>query len=108
MAKLKLSLNELKLILPEINSICDKWYHIGLALDLPVDYLEDLDTQLSDDKIDVGSCLRKVLVEWIKSDQATWPILIKVLSSDLVKGKRVASVLQRKYGGSSPGKYLAF
>ena len=101
----QLSLNELKLILSEVSSICDKWYCIGFELDLPVDYLEDLDTQLSDKKIDVGSCLRKVLVEWIKTNQATWPTLTKALSGDLVKEEGLASVLQRKYSGSSLGEH---
>ena len=103
MAKV-LSLNELKLILPEIHNVCDKWYSIGLELDLSVDYLEDLDTKLSDDKIDVSTCLRKVLVEWLKSNQATWSTLIEVLNSDIVKGNALANVLQKKYSTLSVGK----
>lgn len=102
----ELSLNELKLVLSEISSICDKWYCIGFELDLPVDYLEDLDTQLTDKQIDVARCLRKVLVEWIKSNQATWPTLIRALSGDLVKEEGLASVLQRKYSGSSFGECM--
>ena len=101
----KLSLDELKLVLSEVSSVCDKWYCIGFELDLPVDYLEDLDAQLSDEKIDVGSCLRKVLVEWIKSNQATWSTLIKALSGDFVREERLASILQRKYRGSSHGEH---
>lgn len=93
----KLSLNELKLVLSEVSSICEKWYCIGFELDLPIDFLEDLDTQLCDEKIDVGSCLRKVLVEWIKSNQATWLTLIKALGGDLVGEGGLASVLQKKY-----------
>ena len=95
----KLSLVELKLVLSEVSSVCEKWYCIGFELDLPVDYLEDLDTQLFEEKIDVGSCLRKVLVKWIKSNQATWSTLIKALGGDLVREERLASVLQRKYSG---------
>lgn len=101
----KLSMDKLKLVLSEVSSVCDKWYCIGFELDLPVDYLEDLDTQLFDEKIDVVSCLREVLVEWIKSNQATWPALIKALSGDFVREERLASVLQRKYSGSSLGEY---
>ena len=104
----KLSLDELKLVLSEISSVCEKWYCIGFELDLPVDYLEDLDAQLSAEKIDVGSCLRKVLVKWIKSKQATWSTLIKALGCDLVREEGLASVLQKKYGTSSLGEHLVY
>lgn len=102
----KLSLDELKLVLSEVSSVCEKWYCIGYELDLPVDYLEDLDTQLSAEKIDVGSCLRKVLVKWIKSKQATWSTLIKALGGDLVGEEGLASGLHQKYGASSLGEHF--
>ena len=101
----KLSLKELKVILLELQSVCDKWYDIGLQLDQPVDFLEDLDNKLARQKLDVGTCLRKVLVEWLKSHQATWSILVEALKSDLVKEKRLANTLQRTYGKSSSSKY---
>ena len=102
----KLSLNDLKLILQEVQSAGNKWYDIGLQLDLSVDFLEDLDSKLSKKKIDVTTCLRKVLVEWLKSNQASWLLLIRALRSDLVKGKKLANALQRKYGVPSLGKLL--
>ncbi len=101
----KLSLDELKFVHSEISSVCEKWYCIGFELDLPVDYLEDLDTQFADEKVDIGGCLRKVLVKWIKSKQATWSALIKALGGDLVREEGLASVLQRKYGNSSLGEH---
>ena len=89
-----LTLNDLKLIFTELHEVCDKWYGIGLELDLSVDYLEDLEANFS---VDESTCLRKVLVEWLKSKQATWASLIKVLNSDIVKGSPLAKALQRKY-----------
>lgn len=96
--------NDLKTILPELQSVCDKWYNIGLQMDLPVDYLEELDSKLSSHKVQVGTCLKRVLVEWLNSNQATWQILIKVLNSDLVKETKISENLQRRYAVSSQSK----
>ena len=97
-----LSLTDLKVILTELQDVCDKWYGIGLEMELPVDYLEDLDAE----DFDASTCLRKVLVEWLKSKKGTWQSLVKVLNSDIVKGKALAEVLQKKYSTSSAGNVI--
>ena len=93
-------MNDLKLIFSELHDVCDKWYSIGLELDLSVDYLEDLDIKHSGDKT---TCLRKVLVEWLKSNEATWLMLIEVLNSSIVQEQSLAEFLRKKYGASGKG-----
>ena len=100
----KLTPSDIKVLLPELHSICDKWYNIGLQLDLSVDYLEELDSKLFTHKVHVSTCLKRVLVRWLKSNQPTWQALIKVLNSDLVKEKHIADVLRKKYNAISLGK----
>lgn len=95
-----LSLSDLKLVFTELHELCDKWYGIGFELNLSVDFLEDLEANYS---TDVSTCLRKVLVEWLKSKQATWAVLVNVLNSDMVKGSPLAKVLEEKYNTPSLG-----
>ena len=86
-----LELNDLKKVRDELHDIRAKWYDIGLSLDVPAEILE---TITSDDQ---NTCLRQVLVTWLKSGKATWLALCQALRHRTVGQVELAATLQAKY-----------
>ena len=90
-----LGLNDLRKVLDELYTICSKWYYIGLRLDVPAEMLEKIeaDTEANDHH----SCLRKVIVDWLKTGKATWLALCQALRHFTIDQAKLADTIQAKY-----------
>lgn len=86
-----LGVNDLPKVLDELYDIRDKWYNLGLRLNVPTEKLESLTSH------DQDSCFRQVLVDWLKSGKATWWTLCEALSHRTVGQEGLAKLLQAKY-----------
>ena len=86
-----LGLNDLPTVLDELYDIRDKWYNLGLRLNVSTEKLESLTSH------DQDSCFRQVLVNWLKSGKATWLALCQALSHRTVGQEELARKLQTKY-----------
>lgn len=91
----KLTTSDVKTILEELaNEAASKWYQIGIQLEVPPDQLNSLRQQnTSDDK----AKLCYVLVSWLKSGNASWEALCKVLESGTIGEKALADKLKEDY-----------
>ena len=87
-----LGLNDLPTVLDELYDIRDKWYNVGLRLDVPTEKLESI--LISHDR---DNCFRQVLVLWLKSGKATWLGLCQALRHRTVGRVKLAATLQTKY-----------
>ena len=87
-----LGLNDLPTVLDELYDIRDKWYNLGLRLDVPTKKLESILTSH-----DLDNCFRQVLVLWLKSGKATWSALCQALGHRTVGQVELAATLQAKY-----------
>ena len=85
----------------ELFSVRDKWYDIGLELNIPFQMLNVIE---KDNPNNCSSCLRKMLMEWLSSSSPdpSWSGLVEALSSEPVGEKRLAREIHCKYCG--PGK----
>ena len=92
---MSLSVNDLKVLFPELYPARTKWYDIGLMLGVPVDTLESIQSETDD----VGACLRKMLLCALKSvnPKLTWKHIIDALKSVVVSEERLADKLSGKY-----------
>ena len=90
-----LEVNHLRKVLDELYSIRSKWYNIGLRLDVPAEMLEKIaaDTEANDHH----SCLRKVIVDWLKTGKATWLALCQALRHCTIDRAKLADTIQAKY-----------
>ena len=80
----------------EIFSVRDKWYDIGVELNIPYTTLNVIEKDCPNNCAD---CLRKMLVAWLSSDSPppSWSALVEALSSEPVGEKRLAGEIQTKY-----------
>ena len=90
---MSLVLNDLAVVLDELHDVRKMWYEIGLRLQLPV---EDLETISSEHKNDQHS-LRRVVLLWLKSGNATWIKLCDALSNRMVGEMTMADKLRERY-----------
>ena len=86
-----LGVNDLLKVLDELYDIRAKWYDIGLRLNVPVETLEKIKAP------DDNSCLRQVLIIWLRSGKATWLDLCQALRHRTLGQGRLADSLQAKY-----------
>ena len=93
---MSLSVNDLKVLFPALYPARTKWYDIGLLLDVPVD---TLDTIKSENKDDLGACLREMLHYALKSGdrKLTWKRVVDALKNDIVGDAELADSLSRNY-----------
>ena len=80
----------------ELNTICAKWYNIGMQLRVNVD---TLDAIKHDNQNNSSVCLRETLKTWLKTcpQNPTWNNIIDVLGSSVVGEGRLALYLEGKY-----------
>ena len=90
-----LCLNDLRQVLSELFPVRTKWYNIGLELAVPV---ETLETIKSENKDDLGACLRETLLCSLKSanPKLTWKRITEALASVLVGEGQLAKELEIK------------
>ena len=91
-----LSLKDLRVVLTELHKVRDKWYNLGLQLQVSVIELQKIEAEY---KTDTGTCLRKMLIKRLELGNASWESLCEALQSTLVLGgdAALAITLQKKY-----------
>ena len=94
---MSLSVNDLRVLFPELYPARTKWYDIGLMLGVPVDTLDSIQSETDD----MGACLRKMLASALKSmnPKLTWKHIIDALKSVVVSEESLAETLSGKYCG---------
>ena len=105
---MELSINDLGDVWEAVFDVCEKWYEIGLKLNVPDGLLQCIKKEHSDFK----DRLREILREWLKmATERTWPILVQALRSRIVSEMDLASTIETKYcprprGSPVPDKVL--
>ena len=94
---MSLSVDDLKVVLQELYPAQNKYYEIGLLLDVPVATLE---TIKSENKDDLGACLRETLIYALKNrvPQLTWKQITDALKNKMVSEGHLADTLSSKEG----------
>ena len=90
---MSLVLNDLAVVLDELHDVRKLWYEIGLRLNVSV---EDLETISSEHKSDQHS-LRRVVLLWLKSGNATWCDLCKALRNRTIGKSALGDSLRERY-----------
>ena len=89
-----LTLNDLGLLLEELMVVCQKWYVLGLMLNVSVQTLDRIRAQFPDSR----DQLLEMLKTWlITSDNASWKTVTDALRSKSVEAYQLAGGLERKY-----------
>ena len=88
-----LTLSDLGAVLTELYCVRDKWYNIGLQLNVPVAELQRIE---SEHKGNYTTCLRQMLIKWLESGQANWKSLCDALHNPIVLAA-LANTLMKKY-----------
>ena len=79
----------------ELNGISDKWFEIGLRLNVPSSILNTIRRVNADDK---EVCLMKMCDEWLQREvDPSWSDVVEALESRFVTEQRVADVIQMRY-----------
>ncbi len=92
-AAVDLSLNDLGKVYEAVHEASTKWYKIGLMLDVPVVFLEEIRTDIT-----VQEPLCGALKCWLNTAQKpTWKELVDVLKKRCVGEARLAAQLEKKY-----------
>ena len=77
----------------ELYDVRAKWYDIGLWLNVTAEELEKIKANDHND----NSCLRQVLIIWLRSGKATWLDLCQALHHRTIGQGQLADSLQAKY-----------
>ena len=91
-----MGIGNLRDLLEETLSSSTKWYKIGLRLDVPVDKLDNIRKEFSDQE----DCLCEVLKDWLKGAAGTkpaWGVLVEALRSQTVGETWLADQLEAKH-----------
>ena len=89
-----LSINDLGITYKETFTARSSWYNLGLALQVPVATLDDIDGRSRYPK----DLLREVLKAWLRrARKPTWQSLVDALDNPIVDEPRLARTLQEKY-----------
>ena len=89
-------MDDLRLLLEELLDVCDRWYNLGLELNLKSETLSRIHdhTRFPDSR----DQLLEMLKTWLTtSDNASWKTLTDALRSRSVGASQLASVLESKY-----------
>ena len=89
-------MDDLRLLLEELLDVCDRWYNLGLELNLKSETLSRIPNHaLSHDSRDQ---LLEMLKTWLTiSDNASWKTVTDALRSPSVRAYQLAGSLERKY-----------
>ena len=87
--------SDLKTLRCELHPVSDKWYTLGVQLQVPDESLRCIEVE----NCEVTICLLEMLVTWLKSTNPppTWNILTEALKSPPVGKKCLAQELRDKY-----------
>ncbi len=86
--------NDLKTVLTELHDDSDRWYNLGLALDLTPGVLNAIDQRHRHP----NDCLRDALSEWLNtSPDPSWVVLVQALRSTIVGRESSARRLEQEY-----------
>ena len=86
-----LSIKDLGVVQGEIYVARNKWYHICLELEVPVDTLDSIKSQSSDP----ATCLYEGLKHWLKtSSKISWMTIVTALRAAPVNETYLAERLQ--------------
>ena len=83
-------------VLRELSEITDKWFELGLVLELKDSTLKGIKT----DNTAVHECKREMVRSWLqKKDKCTpsWQALVAALKDPLVEHPVVAEKIKQKY-----------
>ena len=101
-----LAIDDLALVFEEAYEARAKWHDLGLALRVPEDELQSIESRCSRPK----DGLREMLRTWLRRVEPlpTWAALVKALASKLVEEGPLAMGLEEKYcqDSSLPRKRL--
>ncbi len=90
----QLCIDDLQDVFSLLIKATDDWYELGLALGIPVDTLEGIDSNKNSNQ----DCLREMLTHWLRSSPScTWSDICNGLRSDTVKQ---ADKIEDKYKGT--------
>ena len=82
-------MNDLRLLLEELQDVCNQWYNLGRQLRVRPETSQFYDTR---DK------LLEILRTWLTtSDNTSWKVLSNALRSPTMGESQLAGVLERKY-----------
>ena len=87
-----LKIDDLKDVQEELIDVSNKWYNIGLQLNLQPGVLDGIREHK-----DANSCLCEMLKFWLKTNHSTWQLLVKALNSRSVSETDLAKRLKDKY-----------
>ena len=90
------TVSDLKNVLIELWGVSNKWYNIGLALDVHPGSLNMIKSQYTG-----TDCLREMLLLWLNSTnpQPTWEALVNALDECIVGEGHLSETLKTKYCG---------
>ena len=91
-----LRIDDLKDVQEELIDVSNKWYNIGLQLNLQPGVLDNIKLT---EHADARSCLCEMLKSWLKRVHPlpTWQLLVKALSSRSVSEADLAKRMKEKY-----------
>ena len=86
---------DLKSLHSELHPVADKWYFLGVQLQVPIETLKCIRKE----NLSVSECLLEMLIVWLKctNPPSTWNILIEALESPPVGETLLAQQLRDKY-----------
>ena len=89
----QLSVDDLRVIMEELNSVSAKWYDIGLQLGVSVGRLEIIKEYSGSER------LRETLITWLKTypPPPMWSNIVDALRSNVVSESKLAAELECKY-----------
>ena len=81
----------LKAAINALNPVCDKWYRIGVQLEVPISNLKNIARDSMDPLCDT-------LDFWMRNDpSASWRCLVDALKAPSVGEKQLAKTVEEKY-----------
>lgn len=84
-----------EILVKKLQPVRKKWYIIGMKLGVPSRKLNDI---VSEHKSDNSECLAILCDEWVSSSkEASWPVVVDALRSDLINEKELASTLEHQH-----------
>ena len=85
----------LKSLHSELHPVADKWYSLGVQLQVPIESLKCIETEHHQ----MNRCLLEMLTVWLKctTPPPTWNILTEALESPPVGERLLAQKLRDKY-----------
>ena len=95
MSTLPVGQGDLKSLHSELHPVADKWYSLGVQLQIPVETLKCIEAEHNQ----MNRCLLEMLTVWLKctNPPSTWNFLTEALESPPVGERLLAQQLRDKY-----------